>query len=84
MLEFRKADGSAILAIWRAVPCWDRVSALGLEVGAKPLTAVLDATVSGAAFRTLDRHGVWSALPVSGNAVTVQAAAGVVLVRLRP
>ncbi len=83
MLQFRKADGSTVLAIWRAVRCWDPAAARDVQVSAMPLTARLGAPVSGATFRTLDRGSAWNALPISGNAVTVQAAAGVVLVRLR-
>ena len=82
MLQFRKADGSAAAAIWRAVPCWDPTAARDIPVEARPLTMELDGPVSRAAFTIPDEGTAWTELPVSGNTIAVPAGAKVVIVRL--
>ena len=82
LLQFRKADGSTIAAIWRAVPCWDPAVARDIGVEAEPLTIVPDRPVSQAAFMIPEEGAAWRELHVSDNAITVQAGAKIILVRL--
>ena len=81
MLQFRKTDG-LVIAIWRAVSCWEPAAARDISVAAEPLTIVLDSPVSQAAYTIPDEGSTWTEIPVSGNAITVHAGAKVVLVRL--
>jgi hypothetical protein len=80
-MQFRKADGSTIVAIWRAVRCFDAAAARGIAVDPVPLTVVPDRSVSQAAFTVLDGGTAWAELPVSNGAIAVPAGAGVVLLR---
>jgi hypothetical protein len=82
MLQFRKADGSTVAAIWRAVRCWDPAAMRDVPVQAAPLTIALDGPALKAAFLALEQGASWRALPVSSNTVTAKVAAGPVLVRV--
>jgi hypothetical protein len=82
MLQFRKADGSTVAAIWRAIPCWDATAARDIPVEVLPLTMELDGPVSGAAFTIPGESTAWAELAVSGKTIAVPAGANVVIVRV--
>ncbi len=82
LLQFRKLDGSIVLAIWRAVPCWDAQKAAGIAVSPQPLTVVLDRPVLKAATMTPNDGASWTELAVSGGGIVVPVVDKVVLVRL--
>ena len=82
MLQFRKADGSTVAAIWRAIPCWDATAARDIPVEVLPLTMELDGPVSSAAFTIPGESTAWTELAVSGKTIAVPAGANVVIVRV--
>jgi hypothetical protein len=82
MLQFRKADGSVLLALWRAVPCWDVASAKDVVVAPEPVTVTLNRPVGRAAFMVPNDAPSWKEIPASGNEIHTPVSAKLVLVRL--
>jgi hypothetical protein len=80
-MQFRKADGSTVIAVWRAVRCFDAADASSIAVDPVQLTIVPDGPVSQAAFTVLDGGTAWAEFPVSNGPVAVPAGAAVVLFR---
>jgi hypothetical protein len=82
-LEFRKGDGSTIVAIWRAEPCWDRASAADVEVPPVEVLAVPDRPISAASLMVPNDGSAWTDLaPSRGGGLAVPVSGKVVLLRL--
>ena len=82
ILQFQEADGSTLLAIWRAARCWNVAAAADIAVKPLPLTVALDRAVGSAAFMVPNDGPEWTPLPVSADGFVIAAGAKVVLVRL--
>jgi hypothetical protein len=82
LLQFQKADGTMILAVWRAIGCWDAARAVETGVALQPLTVALDRPVSHAAFMVPNDGTAWTDIAISAGEFVIPVGAKLVLVRL--
>ena len=82
-LEFSKGDGSTIVAVWRAEPCWDRASAAYVEVPPVEVLAVPVRPISAASVMVPNDGSAWTDLaPSQSGGLVVPISGKVVLLRL--
>lgn len=81
-IQFEKADGSTVVALWRAVRCWDVELAKDIAVTPMELTLTWDRIITHASHLVPNDGKIWSELPLSRDGVQVSVGAKVVLVRL--
>jgi hypothetical protein len=79
---FRKRDGSLVLALWRAIRCWDVPRAADLGVAPRPVSVISDRPTLRVSRLIPNDGGDWADLPVHQGMVTVQLGEKVVLLRL--
>ncbi len=82
LLEFQKAGGSTVAAIWRSVRCWDPERAALIPVEPQTFIAVPNRPVSRAALMTPNDGPAWKELAVTREGIAVPVGAKVVLLRL--
>jgi hypothetical protein len=84
LLQFHKSDGSVILALWRAVPCWSPGRAEDVKVPAVPLAITTGQPVKKGYIAIPNENAEWRELIAWGGTVEVPVGAMVVLVWLIP
>lgn len=84
LLQFQKANGTIILAIWRAVPCWDVATTEDIPVAPRPVIFIPGRPAATAELMVLAEDCAWTDVPVSRDGVRVEVGSQVTLVRLKP
>ncbi len=83
LLQFRKADGRILLAVWRAAPCWRPSELAGIDVTPEQITLRLDGGLADAEAMTPNNGEMWEEIPRDGSSVRVNVGCKAVLVRLK-
>lgn len=78
-----RTDGSVVLALWRALRCWDPATAREIAVETVPVGIAVTDRVRSAAVTMPNGSAHWQELTVRAGTVEVPVGAEVVLVRFR-
>jgi hypothetical protein len=84
VVAFAKRGGETVIALWRAVRAWDPVRRRDLSTAsaAARLSVACNPAPRAAATLRLEPGATWSAVPVAGGRVELEAGETVTLVRL--
>ena len=79
---FQKQDGSAVLALWRAVPSWDVARGTDLIVAPVPVVVQTDSAVARAVYLVPNESAAWTAIPATGGKIMVHISDKITLLNL--
>lgn len=81
-LAFKQRSGALVVAIWRAVSCWDVASATDIVVEPQPVTIGLSRPASRVAMLVVGSGHGWSWLSSPASKIELRLAATVVLLKV--
>ena len=82
MVRLQKRDGSAVLALWQPVRCWDVERAADIPVSPRIVTVVPDRPKVRASTLVPNDGGTWRDAPLSNDGIELPVGGKVVLLRL--
>lgn len=80
-VAFQDGTGHLILAIWRAVRCWNVETAADITVHAEPMEIAVEGTVVSAALNIPNDDDNWHEIPVTNQTLIIPMTGKVVLLR---
>jgi hypothetical protein len=80
-VAFRDAQERPILAVWRAVRCWDVAKAEDIQVPMEPIEIAVDSRIASLAFNRPNDGKSWQRLPVTDGHVTIPLDGRVAILR---
>jgi hypothetical protein len=81
-LPFRQRSGALVVAVWRAVSCWDVASASDIVVEPQPVTIRLSRPANRVAMLVVGSGHGWSSLTSPASKIDIPLAATVVLLKI--
>ncbi|UGV25150.1 hypothetical protein E0H22_05330 [Rhodopseudomonas boonkerdii] len=80
-IAFRDAQGQPVLAVWRAVRCWDVAKAEDIAVAAEPVDIAVEGRITSLSFNRPNDGSQWQRMPVTDGHATISLDGRVAIVR---
>ncbi len=80
-IAFQDAQGRPVLAIWRAVRCWDVAKAQDIAVATEPVDIAVERRIASLSFNRPNDGSQWQRVPVTDGHATIPLDGRVAIVR---